>query len=87
MNTRVVIIKDLNLDFVSSELFLFSHTFKEYTGSNFVDYVNEAKKLLKEPDYKVFEVAEMLGYMNPKQFARVFHQKNSVVINNFQRMR
>lgn len=75
--------KDLNLAVVSNHISLnysyFSHMFKEYTGQNFVDYlkkirIEEAKKLLKQPDYKVFEISEKVGYKNPKQFARVFRE-------------
>ncbi len=79
--------KDINLAVVSNYISVnysyFSHTFKETTGSNFVDYVKtkrikEAKKLLKETDNKVFEVGEMVGYKNPKQFARVFRELEGI---------
>ncbi|RSD26801.1 response regulator [Mesobacillus subterraneus] len=75
--------KDLNLAVVSNYISLnysyFSHMFKEYTGQNFVDYlkmvrVEGAKQLLKGSDYKVLEISEMVGYKNPKQFARVFRE-------------
>ncbi|MGI8385345.1 response regulator transcription factor [Robertmurraya sp. P23] len=75
--------KDLNLAVVSNYISLnysyFSHMFKEFTGKNFVDYlkmvrIEEASRLLKESDFKVFEVSEMVGYKNPKQFARVFRE-------------
>ncbi|WP_442598663.1 response regulator [Neobacillus sp. D3-1R] len=75
--------KDLNLAVVSNHISLnysyFSHMFKEYTGQNFVDYlkkirIEEAKILLRQPEYKVFEVSEMVGYKNPKQFTRVFRE-------------
>jgi two-component system, response regulator YesN len=75
--------KDLNLAVVSNYISLnysyFSHMFKEYTGQNFVDYlkmvrIEKAKQLLKESEYKVFEISEMVGYKNPKQFARVFRE-------------
>ncbi|RSK25614.1 response regulator [Bacillus sp. HMF5848] len=75
--------KDLNLAVVSNHISLnysyFSHAFKEFTGQNFVDYlkhirINAAKKLLKETDYKISEISELVGYKNPKQFARVFKE-------------
>ncbi|MDZ5472294.1 response regulator [Bacillus sp. 31A1R] len=75
--------KDLNLAVVSNYISLnysyFSHMFKEFTGQNFVDYlkmvrIEEARRLLKETDFKVFEISEMVGYKNPKQFARVFRE-------------
>ncbi|WP_246944878.1 response regulator transcription factor [Bacillus pinisoli] len=83
---------DLNLAVVSNYISVnysyFSHTFKEFTGSNFVDYVkkiriNEAKKLLKETDYKVFEVGEKVGYKNSKQFARVFREMEGISPKEF----
>ncbi|MBM7662922.1 two-component system response regulator YesN [Bacillus mesophilus] len=83
---------DLNLAVVSNYISVnysyFSHTFKEFTGSNFVDYVkkiriNEAKKLLKETDYKVFEIGEMVGYKNSKQFARVFRELEGISPKEF----
>lgn len=79
--------KDLNLAVVSNHISLnysyFSHMFKEYTGQNFVDYlkkirIEEAKILLKQPEYKVFEVSEMVGYKNPKQFTRVFREMEGI---------
>jgi two-component system, response regulator YesN len=79
--------KDLNLAVVSNHISLnysyFSHMFKEYTGQNFVDYlkkvrIDEAKKLLTQPEFKVLEISEMVGYKNPKQFARVFREIEGV---------
>lgn len=79
--------KDLNLAVVSNYISLnysyFSHMFKEFTGQNFVDYlkmvrIEEARKLLKESDYKVFEISEKVGYKNPKQFARVFRELEGI---------
>jgi two-component system, response regulator YesN len=79
--------KDLNLAVVSNYISLnysyFSHMFKEYTNQNFVDYlkiirINHAKKLLAVSEYKVFEISEMVGYKNPKQFTRVFREIEGV---------
>ncbi|MBM7604189.1 two-component system response regulator YesN [Metabacillus crassostreae] len=84
--------KDLNLAVVSNYISLnysyFSHTFKEYTGLNFVDYlkkirINEAKKLLVETELKVLEISEMVGYKNPKQFTRVFREIEGVSPKEF----
>lgn len=79
--------RDLNLAVVSNYISLnysyFSHMFKEYTGKNFVDYlkmvrIEGAKRLLKDSDHRVFEISEMVGYKNPKQFARVFREIEGV---------
>lgn len=79
--------KDLNLAVVSNYISLnysyFSHMFKEYTGQNFVDYlkmvrVESSKHLLKDTDYRILEISEMVGYKNPKQFARVFREVEGI---------
>jgi two-component system response regulator YesN len=92
--------KDLNLAIVSNEVSLnysyFSQVFKEYTGENFVNYlkkirINKAKELLKENDYKIYEVAQKVGYDDSKQFAKIFRSitgvspaeyRDNAVINN-----
>jgi two-component system response regulator YesN len=84
--------KDLNLAVVSNYISLnysyFSHMFKEFTGQNFVDYlkmvrIEAARGLLRESDYKVFEISEMVGYKNPKQFARVFREIEGISPKEF----
>lgn len=73
--------KDLNLAIVSNEVSLnysyFSQVFKEYTGENFVNYlkkirINKAKELLGDGSYKIYEVAQKVGYEDSKQFAKIF---------------
>lgn len=51
--------------------------FHQHTGENFNNYlddirIKEAKRLLSEEDYKVFEVAEMVGYSNINYFHNKF---------------
>ena len=58
--------------------------FRQYTGENFNNYldnirITEAKRLLSEEDYKVYEVAEMVGYSNINYFHNKF--KKSVGIS------
>jgi len=73
--------KVLTLDKISSLFFLnpsyCSFLFKEKTGINFIDYVNQvrigkAKELLGSTDDKVYKIAKSLGYDNTKYFFRVF---------------
>jgi two-component system response regulator YesN len=73
--------KDLDLAIVSNEVSLnysyFSQLFKEYTGDNFVNYlkrirIDKAKELLIGNDFKVYEVAQRVGYPDSKQFAKTF---------------
>lgn len=84
--------KDLNMAVVSNHISLnysyFSHTFKEYTGENFVDYlkkvrIKKSKKLLSDFDNKIFEVSELVGFKSPKQFSRVFRDIEGVSPKEF----
>ncbi|HJD48462.1 MAG TPA: helix-turn-helix domain-containing protein [Candidatus Mediterraneibacter norfolkensis] len=55
----------------------FSTYFKEYTGQNFSDYVlqvkmERARQLLADVSLSSSDIAEMLGYSNVSNFARVF---------------
>lgn len=51
--------------------------FHQYTGDNFNNYldrirITEAKRLLSTDEYKVYEVAEMVGYTNINYFHNKF---------------
>jgi two-component system, response regulator YesN len=55
----------------------FSRLFKKRTGMNFSEYLmkvrmEEAKRLLDDPTFKVYEVAAKVGYNDPKHFSRAF---------------
>lgn len=73
--------KDLNMavvsNYISMNYSLFSLTFKQYTGTNFVHYlktirINQAKKLLEETDLKIIEISNRVGYENEKHFMKLF---------------
>ncbi|TDF93773.1 response regulator transcription factor [Paenibacillus piri] len=54
-----------------------SKYFKQKTGENFSDFVmsvkmEKAAQFLKEIDYKTYEISDMIGYSNPKNFTRTF---------------
>jgi two-component system, response regulator YesN len=56
-----------------------SKYFKQKTDENFSDFVfkvkmEEAAKLLKNMQYKTYEVSEMVGYSNAKNFTRAFRK-------------
>jgi two-component system response regulator YesN len=79
--------RDINMAMVSNYVSLnysyFSQAFKEYTGYNFVDYlkkirIEKAKELLENFDYKIYEVGEMVGYKNSKQFAKTFREMEGI---------
>lgn len=54
-----------------------SKLFKKETGQNISDYILDcriqtAKEYLKKPQYKIYEVAEICGFKDPKYFSNVF---------------
>lgn len=72
---------DLNMavvsNYVSMNYSLFSYSFKQYTGKNFVNYLKEiriekAKELLSGTDLKVIEISQQVGYDNEKHFMKTF---------------
>ncbi len=73
--------KGLNMAMVSNHVSMnysqFSNAFKEYTGMNFINYLQElrmtqAKHLLRTTDMKVFEISWKVGYGNEKHFMKTF---------------
>lgn len=73
--------EDIFLEVVAEYLGLspsyFSRLFSKGAGESFTDYVtnlriNFAKELLKSANYKVYEVAHMVGYDNTHYFSRIF---------------
>lgn len=86
--------KNFSLQDICSELFLstsqFSVIFKEGTGQTFVEYltscrINEAKKLLKNTDMKGYEIAEAVGYADPRYFSIIFKKLTGVTPMEFRR--
>lgn len=56
-----------------------SSIFKNATNMTFKDYVLDlkiakAKELLKNTDYKIYEISSMIGYENSKYFSSLFHK-------------
>lgn len=61
----------------------FTNRFTKETGENFSAYLTglrmqKAKELLKTTNFKVYEIAEMVGYQNPEHFNRMFKKINSI---------
>lgn len=57
-----------------------SQLFKTETGLNFSDYVSgvridRAKKLLRETNLKIYDIARLSGYQSPKHFMIVFKKE------------
>ena len=73
--------EDLNMavvsNYISMNYSLFSHLFKLQTGTSFVNYlkqmrIRQARRLLAETDMKVVDVSRRVGYVNEKNFMKVF---------------
>lgn len=73
--------KKITLEDVASHIFLSpvhtSRIFKKETGKNLIDYINEvkikkAKKLLDNGEYKIYEVAQIVGFDNAHYFSTLF---------------
>ncbi len=86
--------KDLNMavvsNYISMNYSLFSYLFKQYTGSNFVNYlkdlrINEAKRLLKETDMYVNEISQQVGYNNEKHFMKIFRNSCGISPTEFRK--
>jgi len=73
--------ENLDLKYVSDQLYIstwhLSKLLKKETGSNFIDILNEirieeSKKMLLSPQFKIYEVAEKTGYTDVPYFTKLF---------------
>lgn len=92
--SRRFVEKDFSLRDICAELYLstsqFSTLFKEGTGRTFVEYltetrVNEAKRLLKTTDMKSYEVADAVGYQDPRYFSSIFKKVTGFTTTEYRR--
>jgi two-component system response regulator YesN len=65
--------------------------FKKELGKNFVDYLNEiriekAKELLKDVQYKAYEIAEMVGIPDAHYFSKLFKKYVGVTPTEYREM-
>ena len=68
----------------------FSRRFKEEIGISFSEYrleqkLNRAKELLKNDALSVTQISEILGYMNPSAFMKIFKQKTGQTPSQFRK--
>lgn len=85
--------KELSFEFLSSLFYMnrsyLSHLFKQKTGENFVDYVNDvrirkAKELLSTTECKMYQIAKAVGYDNIKYFYRIFKKNTGMTPVQYQ---
>ncbi|MDF2669714.1 MAG: hypothetical protein K0R67_2020 [Paenibacillus sp.] len=86
---------DISLDLVADKLNLssgyVSKYYKEKTGVNFSDFLNEfriqkAKGLLQQSDYRIQEIAAQVGYLNVNSFIRMFRKVTGIPPGEYRRM-
>jgi two-component system response regulator YesN len=68
-----------------------SFIFKQETGINFNTWLSKyrveaAKKLLKETNLRIYEIAERVGFSNPYYFSKVFREFAGVNCKEFRNM-
>lgn len=84
----------ITLEDISHRLFLhqayFSAIFKKETGQNFIDFVNQVRvekavQLLKNTDYKIKVISDMVGFQSHSYFNKVFKNETGVTPVVFRR--
>ena len=84
--------QDLSLEEVADHAGLnasyFSTTFKKYTGSNFVAYlmslrIEHAKRLLRDPNYKILQIAQESGFHDTRYFAKIFKKNVGITPSEY----
>jgi two-component system response regulator YesN len=78
MQEEITVQKASDLVNMSESHFL--HLFKKEVGTSFMDYVNKvridrATKLLVDTDYRISEIAEMVGISNPNYFSVIYKKR------------
>ena len=68
----------------------FSIQFKNETGKNFTDYLNDyrlekSKELLRNTNLKIYEIALSVGYKNPKYFTDIFKKSLNMSPNEYKK--
>lgn len=79
-------------NYVSMNYSLFSLLFKQYTGANFVSYlqnlrVKETKRLLETTDWRVNEIGRRVGFADTKHFLKVFKAATGFSPTEYRRAR
>lgn len=65
--------------------------FKQETGINFSNFltgyrIEKSKKLIKETNYKIYEIAEKIGFDNPYYFSKVFKEITGITCKEYKRL-
>jgi two-component system response regulator YesN len=80
---QVAEMRHMNADYLS-------RLFKKETGRNFVEYltdyrIDKSKELIKNSNYKNYEIALKVGYEDYRYFSQVFKKKVGMTIGEYRR--
>ena len=84
--------ENITLEFIEQKFFInasyLSYQFKKKVGKNFIDYltdvrIDNAKRLLPDPDIKIYEVGERVGYSSPRYFSQIFEKRVGVTPSRY----
>ncbi|GIN71550.1 putative HTH-type transcriptional regulator YtdP [Bacillus sp. J14TS2] len=69
----------------------FSRFFKQQTGEGFVEYLErirleKAKRLLRESNETIKDIAKQIGYFNPNSFTRLFKKAEGITPGNYRKL-
>ncbi len=88
---------DIQIRDIADELYMnasyLSDLFKQTTGMTFTEFVIEHRLqqakalLLRDPQAKLYEIAEKVGYKNPKHFSQLFKKHVGVLPGEFRELR
>ncbi len=87
--------KDINLNMVSEFVYLspsyLSKLFKDETGKNYIEYLTEiriqkSKEMLRNPEYKIAEIAEKVKLGSVQNFIRMFKRYCGVTPGQYRDM-
>lgn len=86
--------QEISLADISDKFFInpyyFSQLFKKKTGETYQNYltkvrIERAKKLLEETDLKIYEICEMVGYIDVNHFNRIFEKREGVKPSHYRK--
>ena len=84
--------KNLSIQMIADQAYIsatyLSNMFKKKTGQTVGQYladlrIQKAQELLKNPQHKLYQIADMVGYEDPNYFAKIFKKKNGILPSEY----
>ena len=82
----------VSLKEIAQELYLspnyLSELFKRHTGKNISEYITQfrlerARRYLQQPEYKIGDVAELVGFSDQRYFSSMFKRQYGMTPNEY----